>query len=53
MATIVSAKYLRQHFGEIADRIEKGEEFIVLKRSKPLFRIVPMSKQPLKGGEVC
>ena len=52
MASIISAKELRQHFGEIADRVEKGEEFVVLKRSKPLFRMVPISKEERDRG-VC
>lgn len=52
MASIISAKELRQHFGEIADRVEKGEEFVVLKRSKPLFRMVPISKDERDRG-VC
>jgi prevent-host-death family protein len=52
MASIISAKELRQHFGEIADRIEKGEEFIVLKRSKPLFRMIPINKAEQQRG-VC
>jgi prevent-host-death family protein len=39
--TIIGLKELSQNAGRIADRVQNGEEFIVVKRSKPVFNIVP------------
>ena len=38
--TIIGLKELSQNAGRIAERVQKGEEFIVVKRSKPVFKIV-------------
>jgi len=37
--TIVGLKELRENMGKYASLIKKGKSFIVVKRSKPLFRI--------------
>lgn len=39
--TIIGLKELSQNAGKIADRVAKGETFIVVKRSKPVFNITP------------
>lgn len=43
--TIIGLKELRQNTSEIAERASKGERFTVVKRSKPVFDIVPSSQQ--------
>lgn len=43
--TIIGLKELRQHASQIAERAQKGEHFTVVKRSKPVFDIVPTSQQ--------
>jgi antitoxin (DNA-binding transcriptional repressor) of toxin-antitoxin stability system len=37
--TIVGLKELRENMGKYASLIKKGKSFIVVKRSRPLFRI--------------
>ena len=37
--TIVGLKELRENMGKYASLIKKGRSFIVVKRSKPLFKI--------------
>lgn len=39
--TIIGLKELSQNAGKIAERVAKGERFTVVKRSKPVFSIVP------------
>ncbi len=39
--TIIGLKELRQNATEIAERAQKGESFMVVKRSKPVFTISP------------
>lgn len=43
--TIIGLKELRQNAGKIAERAQKGERFTVVKRSKPVFSIVPPEPQ--------
>lgn len=44
MATtnIIGLRELRENTEEYIDEIEKGKSFIVVKRSRPIFKIVPM-----------
>lgn len=42
--TIIGLKELRQNATQIAERTQKGEHFTVVKRSKPVFDIVPSSQ---------
>jgi len=42
MENIVSLKDLRQNMQKYAQKIQKGDSFIVFKRSRPLFRITPI-----------
>lgn len=46
MPRYVSAKEFRQRFPEIIGDLEKVGEIIVLKRSKPLFKVVPFEEIP-------
>lgn len=39
--TIIGLKELRQNATQIAERAQAGESFTVVKRSKPVFNIVP------------
>jgi prevent-host-death family protein len=46
MARYVSAKEFRQRFTEIVEDLKQTGEVVVLKRSKPLFRILPFEEIP-------
>ena len=41
MPQYVSAKEFRQRFSEIVEDLKRTGEIVVLKRSKPLFKVVP------------
>lgn len=45
METIIALKDLRQKMSEYAQQVSKGRSFIVVKRSKPLFKIVPLVEE--------
>jgi len=40
---ILNTKELRTHLSEIVNRTKHGEQFMVLYRSKPAFRIIPVT----------
>jgi antitoxin (DNA-binding transcriptional repressor) of toxin-antitoxin stability system len=44
MDNVVSLKELRVNLGVYAERVGKGESFVVMKRSKPLFKIEPIDE---------
>ena len=44
MNTIISIKELRYHVAKYAARVAKGESFVIVKRSKPLFQISPIDE---------
>ncbi len=46
MPRYISAKEFRQRFSEIAKDLNRSGEIIVLKRSKPLFKVVPFEDVP-------
>lgn len=46
MTRYVSAKEFRQRFPDIAGDLKRWGEIIVLKRSKPLFKVVPFEESP-------
>lgn len=46
MTKYVSAKEFRQRFPDIAGDLKRWGEIIVLKRSKPLFKIIPFEESP-------
>lgn len=43
MATIIGLKEFRQNVEAIAERVNRGESFIVVKRSKPIFQLGPVN----------
>lgn len=46
MPGYISAKEFRQRFSEISGDLKRVGEIVVLKRSKPLFKIVPFEEVP-------
>jgi prevent-host-death family protein len=44
MATIIGLKEFRENTESVTERVAQGESFMVVKRSKPVFRIVPVSE---------
>jgi prevent-host-death family protein len=46
MARYVSAKQFRQRFTEIVEDLKRTGEIVVLKRSKPLFKVIPFEEVP-------
>lgn len=41
----ISMKDARQRFRELLDRVEQGEEIIVLRRGRPVARFIPPEKK--------
>lgn len=48
MENIIGLKELRKNVGAYAAEVKKGRSFIVVKRSKPIFKITP----PDEGAEM-
>jgi len=46
MPQYISAKEFRQRFSTLVDDLKRAGEIIVLKRSKPLFKVVPFEEFP-------
>ena len=46
MPRYVSAKEFRQRFSEIVEDLKRTGEIVVLKRSKPLFKVIPFEEVP-------
>jgi len=46
MAKYVSAREFRQRFSEIVEDLKRTGEIVVLKRSKPLFKVIPFEEIP-------
>ena len=44
MTKYISAKEFRKRFPNVADELKRGDEIIVLKRSKPLFKVIPFEE---------
>ena len=44
MCNIINLKDLRENVTKYASRIDKGDSFIVMRRSKPLFKICPVDE---------
>jgi len=44
MNNLVNLKELRENVTKYANRVAKGDSFIVMKRSKPLFKISPIDE---------
>jgi len=45
MENIIGLKDLRQKMSEYVQEVEQGQSFIVVKRSKPLFKIIPLTEE--------
>ncbi len=45
MTTIVGLKELRENLGAYERRVQRGDSFIVMKRSKPIFKISPIDEE--------
>ena len=46
MARYITAKEFRQRFADIVEDLKRAGEIVVLKRSKPLFKILPFEEIP-------
>ena len=46
MPKYLSAKEFRRHFPDIVEDLKHWGEIVVLKRSKPLFKVVPFEEFP-------
>ena len=42
MSTIIGLKELRENTEAVAERVARGESFVVVKRSKPVFQLIPV-----------
>ena len=42
--TIIAMQDIRESLASIADRVEKGESFVVVRNSRPVFRILPVEE---------
>lgn len=50
--TIIGLKELRQNATDIAKRAEQGEVFVVVKRSKPIFKLSPIEEKTSANQEL-
>ena len=46
MPQYISAKEFRRRFSEITEELKRTGEIVVLKRSRPLFRVTPFEEVP-------
>ena len=46
MTKYISAKEFRRNFPDVVDSLKTGDEIVVLKRSKPLFKVIPFEEGP-------
>ena len=46
MPKYISAKEFRRRFPDMAEELKHSAEIIVLKRSKPLFKVIPFEEFP-------
>ena len=51
MAQYIGAFEAKTHFSRILEKTEKGEDFIVTKRGKPVAKIIPFQKEPEMSWE--
>ncbi len=47
MEKIIGLKDLRQKMSEYAEKVKAGKSFIVVRRSKPLFKITPIEEDEI------
>ena len=48
MSATITAFEAKTRFGELLDRVERGEEVVISRRDKPIARIVPEGRPRLK-----
>lgn len=48
MSASITAFEAKTRFGELLDRVERGEEVVISRRDKPIARIVPEGRPRLK-----
>ncbi|OGH83154.1 MAG: hypothetical protein A2469_01980 [Candidatus Magasanikbacteria bacterium RIFOXYC2_FULL_40_16] len=46
-SAIVGVKELRQNLDSYISQIQKGNSFIIVKRSRPVFKISPINKEEI------
>jgi prevent-host-death family protein len=44
MNNVVTLKELRANVSAYAEKVQKGESFIIMKRSEPIFKISPVDE---------
>ena len=49
MSNMINVKTLRLEMGRIVEKVGKGEDFMVLYRSRPAFRIVPVTGASIRS----
>ena len=47
MNNLIGLKEFRQNVEEYSKRIAKGQSFVILRKSKPLFKVVPVSESEI------
>lgn len=52
MSTIIGLKELRENTTEVANRVRSGESFVVVKRSEPIFKLVPIDQATPANNEL-
>ena len=45
MSKIIGLKEFRENVSEIEKKVREGQSFLVVKRSKPIFRISPLDRE--------
>lgn len=50
--TTVTAKELREHLSDIIDRVEAGEEVVVIRRSRPAIRLIAEPAKKSNGAAI-
>lgn len=49
MEKIIGLKEFRENVNQYAKKVHKGQSFVVVKRSKPLFKMVPVEFETEEG----
>lgn len=45
MENIIGLKDLRQNMTTYINKVNKGDEYVVVKKSKPVFKIIPLTEE--------
>ena len=45
MEQIIGLKELREHINRYATAVQKGKSFVVVRKSKPLFKVAPVEEE--------